>query len=153
MSTIRQPNPLDRLVPAQPWPKRSGWRRGATLLALTVLWFARYALAGDDNATGKVEGTALIAGAHGQAYVAGAKVVVSGPVRMETETNAEGRYAFPGMAPGTYTIEATFSGLEAVQTIAVTSRQITQVTLQLKPLKVNTSVTVTANEADTKNPA
>src|ERR1700733_2037863 len=153
MSTIHQPNPLDRRVPARPWPKRSGWRRGATLLGLTVLWFTGCAPASEDNATGKVEGTALVPSPHGQAYVAGAKVVASGPVRMETETNAEGRYAFRGMAPGTYTIEATFSGLQAVQTIAVTSRQITQVTLQLKPLKVNTSVTVTANEADTKNPA
>jgi Carboxypeptidase regulatory-like domain len=75
---------------------------------------------------------ALVPSAHGQAYVAGAKVVASGPVRMETETNAEGRYAFRGVAPGTYTIEATFSGLEAVQTITVTSLQIAQVALYLK---------------------
>ena len=64
---------------------------------------------------------------HGQAYVAGAKVVASGPVRMETETNAQGRYAFIGMTPGTYTIEATFSGLEAIQTITVTAHQVAQV--------------------------
>ncbi len=48
---------------------------------------------------------------------------------METETNAEGKYAFFGMAPGTYTIEATFSGLEAVQTITVTAHQVAQVAL------------------------
>ena len=58
-----------------------------------------------------------------------------------------------GMAPGTYTIEATFSGLEALQTITVTSHQVAQVVLQLTPLKTNTSVTVTASEADTKSPA
>jgi Carboxypeptidase regulatory-like domain len=153
MSTIRPPNPLDRRAPARPWPKRSGWGRGASLLGLTVLWFAHCALASDDNASGKVEGTALVPSAHGQAYVAGAKVVASGPVRMETETNAEGRYAFRGMAPGTYSIEATVSGLEAVQSISVTSHQVAQVTLQLTPLKTNTSVTVTAGQADTKSPA
>jgi len=85
--------------------------------------------------------------------VAGAKVAASGPVRIETETNAEGRYTFLGMAPGMYTIEATLSNLEALQTITVTSHHVAQVTLQLKPLKVNTSVTVTANGADTKSPA
>ena len=72
---------------------------------------------------------------------------------METETNAEGRYAFRELAPGTYTIEATFSNLEAAQTIAVTPHQVSQVTLQLKPLKVNSSVIVTANGADTKSPS
>ena len=153
MSTIRQPNPLDRLVPAYPWPKGSGWRRGAVLLGLAVLWFARCALAGEDIEAGKVEGTALVASAHGQAYVAGAKVVASGPIRMETETNAKGRYAFTGMPPGTYTIEANFSGLEAVQTVTVTAHQVAQVVLQLTPLKASSSVTVTANEAETKSPA
>ena len=153
MSTICQANSLDPRVPARPWPNRSGWKRGATLLGLTILWFAHCALAGEDNATGRIEGTALVSSAHGQTYVAGAKVVASGPVRMETETNAEGRYAFSGMAPGMYTIEATFSGLEAVQTITVTPHEVAQVALQLTPLKANASVTVTASEAETKSPA
>jgi hypothetical protein len=55
--------------------------------------------------------------------VAGAKVAASGPVRIETETNAEGRYTFLGMAPGMYTIEATFSGLEAVHGVRVLAKQ------------------------------
>jgi hypothetical protein len=52
----------------------------------------------------------------------GAKVAASGPVRIETETNAEGRYTFLGMAPGMYTIEATFSGLEAVHGVRVLAK-------------------------------
>ena len=72
---------------------------------------------------------------------------------METETNAEGKYAFFGMAPGTYTIAASFSGLAAEQTITVTAQQVAQVALTLSPLGVNTSVVVTASETDTKSPA
>src|ERR1700723_2299069 len=57
------------------------------------------------------------------------------------------------MPPGTYTIEASFSGLEVVQTVTVTPQQVAQVVLELTPLKASSSVTVTANEAETKSPA
>ena len=153
MSTILQLNPLDSHVPARAWASVLARRQGAILLGLTVLWFARCALAGEENlTTGSVEGTALVASPHGQAYVAGAKVVASGPVTLETETNAHGSYAFIGMVPGMYTIEATFSGLEAVQTITVTSHQVAQVRLELKPMRANTSVTVMASDAGPTGP-
>ena len=128
MATILQINPLDSRVPVRAWATVLSRRGGAILLGLTVLWFARCALAGEEPpATGSVEGTALVASPHGQAYVAGAKVVVSGPIRMETETNGNGSYTFIGMIPGIYTIAATFSGLQAVRTIAVTPHQVVQV--------------------------
>ena len=153
MSTTLQINPLDSRVPARAWATVPTRRRGAILLGLTVLWFARCALAAEEPPpTGSVEGTALVASPNGQRYVAGAKVVASGPVRMEIETNAQGRYAFIKMIPGTYTIEATFSGLKAIQTITVTAHQVAYVQLELKPLGVETSVTVTASEVDPKGP-
>ena len=79
--------------------------------------------------------------------------MASGPVNIETETNADGKYVFVALPPGSYTVEATSSGLEAIQTIAVYANQVVQVPLQLRPPQVNTSVTVTANETNAKNPA
>ena len=79
--------------------------------------------------------------------------MASGPVNIETETNADGKYVFAALPPGSYTVETTSSGLEAVQTIAVHANQVAQVPLQLRPPQVNTSVTVTAREADAKSPA
>lgn len=126
-------------------------RPRATLLVLAVLWFARSAVANDNtSATGKVEGTAFLGDSDHQSYVAGAKVIASGPVRIETETNVDGKYTFVSVPPGKYTVKASVSGLEAVQTVTVEANQIVQVALRLRPSEVKTSVTVTASEADTK---
>jgi outer membrane receptor for ferrienterochelin and colicin len=72
---------------------------------------------------------------------------------IETKTDAEGRYAFVSVPAGNYTIDASFSGLEAVETITVEPNQVGRVPLQLRPSEVKSSVTVTANEADSKVPA
>jgi Carboxypeptidase regulatory-like domain len=86
-------------------------------------------------------------------YVAGAKLIAIGPVVIETETSADGKYAFVLMPPGKYTVEASFAGLEAAQTMTIEANQVVQVPLQLRPFEVKTSVTVTASEADAKVPA
>jgi hypothetical protein len=95
-----------------PHPDGTMVRPRATLLVLAVLWFARGAVANDNtSATGNVAGTAFLGDSDHQSYVAGAKVIASGPVRIETETNVDGKYAFVSVPPGKYTVEASVSCL------------------------------------------
>jgi len=71
----------------------------------------------------------------------------------ETGTDADGKYALNGLPPGNYTVQATFSELSAEQTITVAANQVVQVSLQLKPPEVKTSITVTASGPDANDPA
>jgi hypothetical protein len=140
--------------PARSWS--AGWRRTPKtfFLMFAVCWFASCALTNAESGpTGRIEGTVFVMEQGHRTYTSGAKVLVSGPVNFEVVTNADGRYVFAALPPGNYTVEATSSGLEAIQTIAVYANQVAHVPLQLKPAQVNTSVTVTASEADAKSPA
>jgi Carboxypeptidase regulatory-like domain len=130
------------------------WKTGRTIfLVLVVPWFAPRTLTSEgSNATGKVEGTAFVGDAGHRSYVAGAKIVASGPVTLETETNGEGRYAFVAVPPGNYTVKANFPGLEGEQSVLVEARRTVQIELELRPEKVNDSVTVRASDADGKTP-
>jgi hypothetical protein len=128
------------------------WRaRTAFYLMFVVLRLTPCAIASDNNkASGRLEGTVFVGDQDHQSCTVGAKVLANGPVKIETETNTEGRYVFIALPPGSYTVEATYSGLEAIQTITVGANQVIQLPLQPKPPQVNTSVTVTA---DAKTPA
>ena len=131
------------------------WRvRGAVFLVLSAGWFAPAALASDDSKeTGRIEGTVVVMGSGHQSYVTGAKLTARGPVTSETETNADGEYAFSAVPPGTYSLKASFTGLEALQTVTVCANQAVHVLLQLRPSRAKTSVTVTASDAGAKVPA
>jgi len=131
------------------------WRTcGIAFLLLALLWSLSNVLAGGESSlTGKLEETVFVGEASNESYAAGAKIQVDGPVRIETKTNSDGKYVFVGLPPGTYVVQASFSGLEAVQTITVEVNQVVQVALQLKPSAVKTSVTVTASQTDAKVPA
>ena len=98
--------------PTRYWRVR--WLRTAVavFLMFAVLRLASYALANDNGKpTGRLEGTVFV-GDHGhQSYSSGAKVLASGPIKIETETTADGKYRFCRAAPGDYTVEATYSGL------------------------------------------
>lgn len=154
VSTRRELKLAPHRTPSRHWAAgfwRTPW---AIFLALAVLRFAPGALASDESgANGKVEGTVFVEDHGDQTYVAGVKVLASGPVIRETETNTDGKYAFVAMPPGNYTVTATFSGLEAVRTITVVANRVVQVPLQLRPSEVKSSVTVTASETDAKVPA
>src|SRR6266436_2389288 len=108
---------------------------------------------GQTAATGRVEGAVFVGVSSGHAFAAGATVMLSGPVVLETETDEHGNYTFAAVASGTYRIEAFLSGLEAAQTISVEAGKIVRAELQLKPADVKSSVTVTATASETKDPA
>jgi hypothetical protein len=126
------------------------WRiRRAIFLALVVPWFAPRILAKEDsNAAGKLEGTAFVGDPDHGSYVAGAKVVARGPVTLETETNADGKYAFVAVPAGSYTVKASFSGLEAKQAVLIETGRLVHVNLQLRPEQAKESVTVRASDPD-----
>ena len=104
-------------------------------------------------ATGRVEGAVFVGVSSEQAFAAGATVRLSGLVVLKTETDEHGNYAFAAVASGTYRIEASLPGLEAAQTISVEAGKIVRAELQLKPVAVQSSVTVTAAAPETKDPA
>lgn len=128
------------------------WRvRRAIFLALVMPWFASRILASEgSNATGKVEGAAFVGDPGHRSYVVGAKVVASGPVTLETETNADGKYAFAAVPAGSYTVKANFPGLEAEQAVLIEAGRLVQVELQLRPEQAKESVTVRASDPDGK---
>jgi hypothetical protein len=104
-----------------------------------------------NTVTAKLEGTVVFRDSAGKAsFVSGAKLKLSGPATFETETDVNGEFVFAAVPPGTYTVEADSTGLQAVQTVQIQANNL-QVHLELKP--ITTSVLVTADQAETKNPA
>ena len=141
-------------VASRGW-KRRWWRAPITILLMGVyLGCFRSADARDGTtSTGRLEGTAFV-GVHGHpSYTPGTTILASGPVNNETETDADGKFVFVALPPGTYAVEASFSGLEATETITVEANQVAKISLELKPARVQTSVDVTASSTDGKSPA
>ena len=132
-STRLEPHVKNR-APARCWSM--GWRRTpkAFFLMFALCRLASCALANaESEPTGRIEGTVFVMEQGHRTYTSGAKVLASGPVNFEIVTNADGRYGFVALPPGNYTVEATSSGLEAIQTIAVYANQVVHVPLQLRP--------------------
>src|SRR5271165_1773111 len=136
------------------WIPGLGAVRNLIFLLVVVSWITPWAFAKDEHGeTGRVEGAVFVGDPGDRSFVAGAKVLATGPVMIETETDIDGKYAFVAVAPGSYTVEASFSELKAVQTITVEANQVVQVPLQLKPPEVKASITVAANAQDSEGPA
>ena len=151
VATRRERTLKHRQKPTQYWAAGAARVRRAILLALVVPWFALSILANDgSNAAGKLEGAAFVGDPDHRSYVAGAKVVASGPVTLETETNADGKYAFAAVPAGSYTVKANFPGLEAEQAVLVEAGRLVQAELQLRPEQAKESVTVRASDPDGK---
>lgn len=113
--------------------------------------FARGKQQGD--ITSQVVGTVFIQDASGnRSIVPGAKVKLNGPAAFETETDANGNYVLAAVPTGIYTVEAVSPGLGIRQTLKVEGGEV-QVSLELKPLEIASSVVVKADPADSKNPA
>lgn len=123
-------------------------------LAFALSFFADLAHGKQPNGTAaKVGGTVFVQDPAGnRSVVAGAKVKLSGPADLQTETDENGNYLIASVPPGTYTVEAVSPGLEIRQTLRVEGEDV-HVSLELKPSEIASSVIVKADPADVKNPA
>jgi hypothetical protein len=106
------------------------------------------------DAQGKIEGVVVVRDSQGiLSSVRFAKVSLSGPAISQTESDENGRYTFANVRPGKYVIKASSAGFEAGLTVTVEADQTRVVDLELKPLEIKDSVTVTAEEPESKQPA
>ena len=69
-----------------------------------------------------------------------------GPVTLANVTDQDGKFNFAGIPPGNYTVRASFSGLEAEQTVKVEASSAVQVRLEMRPSQATTTATVQASE-------
>jgi Carboxypeptidase regulatory-like domain len=90
--------------------------------------------------------------AGGRSPVAGAKVTLSGPAVIESQTDEDGSFSIASVPPGDYQVEAVAPGLAVRQTVRVEAAEI-RLLLHLKPAEVTSSVVVKADQSETKDPA
>jgi hypothetical protein len=121
------------------------------ILPLIIACLIQTSMAAQSSAsTGRITGAIFVADSQGPSYVPGAKVTLSGATSVERETDEQGRFIFDQLAPGVYAITAEFHGLQANQTVTVEVGKVVDVSVELKPLAVNTEVTVTASATEVK---
>ncbi|WP_028566843.1 SusC/RagA family TonB-linked outer membrane protein [Salisaeta longa] len=126
------------------------WKR---LLSL-VVWFALGAAALPSTAAHAQSGTisGVVTEAEGGAPLPGANVVVVGTTN-GASTNAEGRYSF-SVAPGTYTLQASFVGYrtELKEAIVVTAGETTTVNFAMQTgMQLDEMVVVGYGEQERRN--
>jgi len=144
ISTLKQPV---HLVSAC---LRLGVTQGTVALIAACVIAITPAIAQSRTTTGQVDGTVFVRDFEGPSYVPGAKITLSGAVSLHEEADQQGRFSFPEVAPGAYTLMAQFPGLEATENITVEAGKVVNEELTLKPSEVKTSVTVTATQAEVK---
>jgi len=123
-------------------------------LLLAICLFASAARGNQADTVGaKVEGSVFVRDSAGnQSFVAGAIVKFSGPATFETESDENGEYVIAAVPFGTYTVEAVSQDLKVVQAVHIEAREV-RVPLELRPVEVTSSVVVTPDQAETRNPA
>ena len=123
-------------------------------LYLLTLWLLGqgYMDAQKTHTEGAVAGAVFIADAEGRSYMPGATVALQGPEALQAVTDEKGQYSFRDVEPGQYTIIATLPGLQSEQDITIDAGAATNIDLELKPLSVQTSVTVSETASDAKVP-
>jgi len=102
------------------------------------------------TATGRVQCEVFVVDSDGRSVVPGAKVVLSGATELSSETDVEGKCVFADVPAGTYAVQAQFPGLEAADFVTVKAGQTAQLSLQLKPSAVKSSITVSAGAPEVK---
>ena len=96
---------------------------------------------------GAVNGSVITIDASGSSYVPGANVVLSGQTELRTESDAEGKFKFAAVPPGTYSITANAPNLVSQPIIVEVEADATSdLKLQLSPAEVKSSIDVTAAE-------
>ncbi len=124
-------------------------------LLLLMWWLIGPGLVGaqSSTATGAVGGAVYVLDSEGTSYVPGAKVILQGSKTIQTETDEKGRYSFQAVEAGAYTITVSFPSLEGAQEITIPAGAAITVDLELKPVAVQTSVTVSDTDTnDAKAP-
>jgi len=107
-------------------------------------------------ATGTVQGVVFTADADGgRSVVAAAKISLDGSSHIEAQSTSEGKFVLRAIPAGAYTITAQASGMAATLRIEVTAETVSEVELQMKLQAVaeSTTVSASAEPADTKEPS
>ena len=93
---------------------------------------------------GTIKGQVLVVDSTGSSFVPGTTLVLNGPETLKAESDTNGAFSFPSVAPGTYVIAANAPGLEGEMSVSVDAGQVAEVSLKLDLAKTTTSVTVAA---------
>jgi len=90
---------------------------------------------------------------HARSVVPGTKLLLDGPVRLESQSDPAGRFVFDGVPSGSYTITAEAPGLTATQNLEVRAGSVSRLELEMKLQAVTESATVNASaeQVDTKD--
>ena len=86
----------------------------------------------------------MVVDSTGSSFVPGTTLVLNGPENLKAESDTNGAFSFPSVAPGTYVIAANAPGLEGEMSVSVDAGQVAEVSLKLDLAKTTTSVTVAA---------
>jgi len=125
----------------------------ASLVVIIGLVGASALAQGTQQTRGTVHGVVFTVDQDGgRSIVPGAKISLDGPTHIDSQSDAEGKFAITGVAPGSYKVNTKAPGLAAEQEAVVAPETITEITVELKVEAVQESVTVTsdANQVDTK---
>jgi len=97
---------------------------------------------------GSITGKVLVIDSTGSSYVPGPLVVLNGPESLKTESNANGEFRFPSVAPGAYISEASAPRPGGQLSFIRDPGHVTEVTLNLGLTQTASSVTVTPSSAN-----
>src|SRR5271165_2303023 len=130
------------------------YRASYLSLCFLILWLVGPGYTGAQSTanTGTVEGAVFVLDSGGASYVPGAKIVLQSPSALKTETDANGRYIFHDVAPGSHILTASFPGLQATLEVVIEGGAVAKADMELKPVAVTTSVTVADTANDDKVP-
>ena len=133
----------------------SGWRARAfstaflsVIFSVILLMHTDAVVAQGGSKPGTIKGQVLVADSTGSAYVPGTTLVLNGPETFKAESDTNGAFSFPSVAPGTYVIQANAPGLEGQLSVTVDPGQVAEVSVKLELAATTSSVTVSANAPD-----